>query len=262
MAIRSFPISLLMAFALVLAGAGAFAGEAIHEAGGKEPQATLRGKMTTMRSPKAGDFNVYISGKTDAEIALLLIHEWWGLNDNIKQTADRFSELGYTAYAIDLYGGRVTDDPSEASKWSKEIDRERALAKLRGTVEKINKKHKKLAVIGWCFGGGWSLQASLAEPDKVDATIIYYGELETSPQVLRKLKGPVLGIFGDQDRWITTSKVNEFEKALKAARVDCKILRYDADHAFANPTGGERYKPMAARDAWKHTERFLERSLR
>lgn len=231
----------------------------LHEFNTKIPK-SFAGTMITMTSPEAGEFKVYTSGPAGSRRAILLIHEWWGLNAHIKGIADQFGKIGYRAYAVDLYGGKVASDPQTATKYMQAVDRAKALAKLRAALNKINRSHNSVGSIGWCFGGGWSLQASLAEPSIVDATVIYYGQLESDPEVLGKLNGPVLGIFAQKDGWITPAMVGEFEKGLNKAGVENEIKTYDADHAFANPSG-KRYMLGPARDAWDATLKFFERNL-
>ena len=119
----------------------------------------------------------------------------------------------------------------------------------------------RIATIGWCMGGGESLKASLRNADNVDATVMYYGFPVDDPAKLKTLRGPVLGIFANKDKAITPEVVDQFEKALTEAGVKHEFHRYDADHAFANPSGG-RYNPDAAKDAWKKTTAFLSATLK
>ena len=192
-----------------------------------------------------------------------MIHEWWGLNTQIKQTADTLAQEGYLVVAPDLYHGKVATDAKTASEYMNALDRNDATATLKAAYQWVKEqptaKGKKVASIGWCMGGGYSLQLGLAEP--VDAVVIYYGLLEKDPSVLRRLKGPVLGIFANKDGWINPEMVNGFERGLKAAPVVYQIHRYDADHAFANPSG-PNYKSDMATDAWKKTLAFLKTNLK
>ncbi len=121
-------------------------------------------------------------------------------------------------------------------------------------------KARRRAVMGWCFGGGWSLQLGLREPD-LNAVIMYYGRLVTDPAQLASLQAPLLGVFGNKDKSIPPEQVNEFEKALKQAGKTFEIYRYDAPHAFANPSNPQ-YDEKSAADAWKHVQAFLARYLR
>jgi carboxymethylenebutenolidase len=191
--------------------------------------------------------------------AIVVIHEWWGLNHNIELWSDRIAGLGWAALAIDLYGGKVAKTPDEAMAAMKTVDDAAAAKVIDAAFDFLAKdprvSARKKAVIGWCFGGGWSLQASLAHPD-LDGTIIYYGMLDPDPAHLAKIHGKVLGIFGNQDQHITPASVDAFEKGLQAAGVSATIYRYDAPHAFANPSN-PAYNEKAAANAWDHVQEFL-----
>jgi carboxymethylenebutenolidase len=191
--------------------------------------------------------------------AIVVIHEWWGLNHNIELWSDRIAGLGWAALAIDLYGGKVAKTPDEAMAAMKTVDDKQAFALIDRAFDFLASdprvEARKRAVIGWCFGGGWSLQASLAHPD-LDGTIIYYGMLDPDPEHLAKIKGKVLGLFGNQDQHITPASVDAFEKGLAAAHVPAEIHRYDAPHAFANPSN-PAYDQTSAADAWEHVKAFL-----
>jgi len=196
--------------------------------------------------------------------AIIMIHEWWGLNNHIKQTADKLVKEGYVVFAVDLYKGKIATNPDEANRFMGEVKQDESIAVLNSAYKWLKKypasKEMKVGSIGWCFGGGYSLQAALNLP-KIDADVIYYGMLESDPKVLSKLKGPVLGIFANQDGWINTKMVNEFETGLKAAKVSASINRYDADHAFANPSN-PKYNEAAASDAWGKTLAFFKQNLK
>lgn len=222
---------------------------------------TFMGNMVEMNTPETGRFYLYASGDKSSKAAIVLIHEWWGLNNQIRSVADQFAKAGYAVYAIDIYDQHFTRDPKQASAWAQEIDKARASTILKTAITKISQRHEKIGTVGWCFGGGWSLQASLAQPEVIDATVIYYGRIESDPKVLGKLKGSVLGIFANKDKWITPEKVDAFEKGLKAAKVKHIIKRYDAEHAFANFTHN-RYAKGPAHDAWKHTINFFADNLK
>ncbi|MEZ6194712.1 MAG: dienelactone hydrolase family protein [Planctomycetota bacterium] len=233
----------------------------LHElTGAKAPPA--RGTMITLPSSKA-----YLSLPEKARAplpAVIVIHEWWGLNEHIKHWTDRLAADGYAALAVDLYGGEVATTREEAMKLMSAADDDAAkkvLAEAFAFLAKDERiKAKRRAVIGWCFGGGHSLRTALAEPE-LDAAVIYYGRLQTDPEVLKSIKAEVLGVFGNQDRGIPPATVDEFEKGLKAAGVKHEILRYDANHAFANPSSG-RYDAKSAGAAWKKVRAFLAKRLR
>ena len=196
---------------------------------------------------------------------IIVIHEWWGLNDNIRAMARRLAGEGYQALAVDLYEGRVTDQRKEASALMKEaMSRSGRLEdNLRQAYGWLRKEGKvpKIGVIGWCFGGGWSLQTALLFPDSIDAAVIYYGRIITAPDALRTLQMPVLGIFGSRDKGIPVERVEKFRDTLAELGKDADVVIYEgAEHAFANPSG-TRYKEEAALDAWKRTIDFLAAHL-
>jgi carboxymethylenebutenolidase len=221
-----------------------------------EAQVTLRGEMIELTGGKA-----YLSLPRGAgpHPGIIVIHEWWGLNDHIKHWADRLATAGYAALAVDLYGGVVATTPDEAMKVMKAVDQQKALGVITAGFDFLASDTRimatKRAVIGWCFGGAYSLQTALAMPN-LDGAIIYYGQLETDPKKLAAIKARVLGIFGKRDKGIPPQKVAEFAAALTQAGVRHDIHEYDAEHAFANPSN-PRYDEQASADAWTHVLAFL-----
>jgi carboxymethylenebutenolidase len=192
---------------------------------------------------------------------IVLVHEFWGLNDHIKTMAVEFAREGYVAVAVDLYGGTVGTTREEAMALRDQVVPETATETLVTWIDWLRADHRvngKVGTCGWCFGGAWSLNASIATP--VEATVIYYGRVPSDPAVLAKLKGPVLGHFGERDQNINRAMVDPFEAALTALGKPHEIFWYDADHAFANPTG-ERYDQEDAKLAWSRTLEFLGTSL-
>lgn len=195
--------------------------------------------------------------------AILLIHEWWGLNDQIKAVAAEYAKLGFVALAVDLFDSEPATESDDAMQRVAALDKDVATAKLVAAIEwltALERGNGKVATIGWCFGGGWSLDASLATP--VDATVIYYGNVEKTADQLEPLYGPVLGHFAIQDKFITREMVERFEKAMAdAGKAEfLTVYWYDADHAFANPSGA-RYDASDARLAWDRTLEFLRAGL-
>ena len=193
---------------------------------------------------------------------VLLIHEWWGLNDQIKAVAADFAKQGYIALAVDLYGGEVATTPEGAKALMGAVDGAKATETLVAWGEWLKSHDKgtgKLGTVGWCFGGGWSLNASLATP--VDATVVYYGRVNKSAAELESLEGPVLGHFATQDGWINEEMVSGFTAAMDAAGKSYTVHWYEADHAFANPSGG-RYDAADAKLAWERTTAFFEEQLK
>jgi carboxymethylenebutenolidase len=197
--------------------------------------------------------------------ALIVIHEWWGLNDNIRSMAEQLAGEGYAALAVDLYGGRSAGTPQEARELMQAAmaDRPAAEANLRAAYGYLTGElgAAQVASIGWCFGGAWSLNTALMYPRELDAAVIYYGRLVTDESLLAPLDVPLLGIFGALDSGIPVASVRAFETALAALDKDAEIVVYeDADHAFANPSG-QRYNAIAAADAWRRTRAFLAEHL-
>ena len=191
--------------------------------------------------------------------AILVIHEWWGLNANIEHWADRLASAGWAALAVDLYGGVVATDRDTAMAAMKAVDSAKAAATIKAGLDFLagdpRVRATKRAVIGWCFGGGWSLQTALAHSE-LDGAIIYYGQLETDPAKLAAIKARVLGVFGKRDKGIPPDQVSAFEASLKQAGVRAEIRSYDAEHGFANPSN-PKYDQASSADAWQHVLAFL-----
>lgn len=191
--------------------------------------------------------------------AIVVIHEWWGLNHNIELWTDRIAAEGWAALAVDLYGGKVAQNADEAMTAMKTVDEAAAAKVIDLAFAYLDKDPRitarKRAVIGWCFGGGWSLQTALAHQD-LDGAVIYYGMLDSDPTHLAKIKARVLGIFGNKDEHITPPEVDAFEAGLVTAHVNATIYRYDAPHAFANPSN-PAYDETSAGEAWAHVKAFL-----
>ncbi len=193
--------------------------------------------------------------------AILLVHEWWGLNDQIKTMAAEVAREGYVGLAVDLYGGQVASTPDGAQALMGAVDPLVAQDTLVAWVEWLRRDRRvndRVGTVGWCFGGGWSLNASIATP--VEATVIYYGRVENSVEDLERLHGPVLGHFAEQDQWITHGMVDPFVARMKEAKKQIQAFWYDANHGFANPTA-QSYDKADAQLAWKRTLDFYRRYL-
>lgn len=198
-----------------------------------------------------------------AEIpGVIVIHEWWGLNDNIRAMARRLAGQGHAALAVDLYGGAVASTPDSARQLVSSVDAPAARENLRQAHAWLAERGApRVGSLGWCFGGGWSLQTALALPSELDAAVVYYGRPVTDPDRLAALELPVQGHFGSEDGSIPVEEVRAFQAALDSADVTNEIYVYEgAGHAFANPSG-ERYRPEAARQAWARTLAFLKNNL-
>ena len=196
---------------------------------------------------------------------LIVIHEWWGLNDNIRKTAERLAGEGYVALAVDLYNGQSASIPKEAIKLMNGL-----MADTDGADENLRQAHRYLAEelgaprvgsIGWCLGGRWSLRTAVIMPDELDAAVMYYGTVTTDEAELAPLQMPVLGNFAADDPIIPVESVELFAVTMErlGKTVDVKVYA-GAKHAFANPSG-QAYDAEAAEDAWARSTAFLKTYL-
>src|ERR1700686_2238799 len=170
--------------------------------------------------------------------AIIVIHEYWGLNYWVKEQASKLSDQGYEALAIDLYRGKVATTPDMAHELMRGVPEDRAKRDLHAAFEFLQSqphvKKTRIGAIGWCMGGGYALDVALQEPT-LAADVINYGHLATDPDALKKINAPILGLFGAQDHGITPDDVHKFEQSLKqlGKQIDVKIYG-DAGHAFEN----------------------------
>lgn len=200
--------------------------------------------------------------------AIIVIHEWWGLNDWVKDQASKLAEQGYEALAIDLYRGKVATTPDVAHELMRGVADDRANRDLEAAFNFLqsqpNVKKDRIGAIGWCMGGGYALDVALDEPT-LAADVINYGHLVTDPATIKKINAPILGLFGGQDQGITPDDVHKFEAAMKEQGKKVEIKIYDdAGHAFENPSNKNKpgYRPEDAADAWKRTVSFLADNLK
>jgi len=198
--------------------------------------------------------------------AIIVIHEWWGLNDWVKEQASKLAGEGYAALAIDLYRGKVAKTSDEAHEIMRGVPEDRAKRDLHAAfaflASQPNVKKDRIGAIGWCMGGGYSLDIALEEPT-LAADVINYGHLATDPEALKKINAPILGIFGAQDRGIPVADVRKFGETLDnmGKKVEIKIYD-DAGHAFENPNNKDGYRSADAADASKRTADFLAATLK
>jgi carboxymethylenebutenolidase len=228
---------------------------------------TLSADMVKFRS-SPGDASGYLAVPSGAgkHPAIVVIQEWWGLNDWVKQQADRFASQGYVALAPDLYRGKVATDANVAHELMRGMPEDRAMndlkAAFRYLADRKDVNAKKIAVIGWCMGGGYALNLAIAEP-KLAAAVINYGHLVTDPITIKSIHPPILGNFGGLDRGIPPSDVRTFSDQLVKAGKKSDVKIYDdAGHAFMNPNNKEGYVKQDADDAWKRIDAFLSKELK
>jgi len=222
-----------------------------------------KGMMITERTSAGKDVSAYFAKADNAAApVVILIHEWWGLNDNIKAMAEDIRATGFHALAIDLFNGSVATDRDQARAQTRAVKSDEAGATISHWVRWARAAgNGKTATLGWCFGGGWSLNAALA--NDLDAAVIYYGRVTAGTDELAKLQTPLLGHFGTLDKSINPEMVGAFQQRLRAAGKQDLLTThwYTAGHAFANPTGG-RYDQDDAALAWARTHTFLATYLR
>ena len=194
--------------------------------------------------------------------AIIMIHEWWGLNENIKEMAQKLASHGYIVFAVDLYEGKVGTTSEEAMQLRRSFEQSQWTDNMNTAISyvKDNYAPSNIGSIGWCFGGGQSL--NLALNNELDATVIYYGQLITEPEELSRIDWPILGIFAELDSGIPPETVGKFEDALNEVGIENDIYIYpDVNHAFANPSG-DRYAPDESKDAWLKTLQFFNENLK
>jgi carboxymethylenebutenolidase len=192
----------------------------------------------------------------EAYPAVVVIQEWWGVDDHIKDIANRFAEAGYVALAPDLYHGQVATEPDEARKLVMALDMEAAVAEIQSGIDYLLEEPfvtgDQVGTIGFCMGGGLSLRTALAD-DRLGAAVAFYGS-PLSPEEAANVKAPILGLYGGQDQGIPVAGVEAMGEALTDTGVDNEIHVYeDAQHAFFNDTRASSYHADAAADAWDRT---------
>ena len=198
--------------------------------------------------------------------ALIVIHEWWGLNDWVKDQASKLSDQGYVTLAVDLYRGKVATTPDMAHEIMRGVPEDRAKRDLHAAFEFLasqsDVKKDRIGSIGWCMGGGYSLDVALQEPT-LAATVINYGHLATDTEALKKINAPILGLFGAQDHGITPDDVKKFGAILDQLGKKIDVTIYpDAGHTFENPNNKDGYRAADATDAWQRTVDFLASTLK
>jgi carboxymethylenebutenolidase len=217
------------------------------------------GEMVEFKRPDGKTCPGYLAApKTGAGApGFVCIQEWWGLNEQIKKTADRLAEAGYRALVPDLYRGKVAKAADEASHMMADLNLPDAAEQdIRGAVQYLKQSSKKVAVGGFCMGGLLTILGAVRVPE-MDAGACFYGLPELSAIELRKIKIPLICHFANEDGWITPAKVNDFEAALKQSKSQFEIYRYEAQHGFMNEARPQVYEPASAKLAWDRTLKFL-----
>ena len=230
------------------------------------------GKTISIKRPDGKGVEGYLAEpaqKKGGAPGMVVIQEWWGLNDQIKGVADKLAQAGYRALVPDLYRGKKTLEAKEAEHLMNGLDFGDAAGQdVRGAVQHLKATGSpKVGVTGFCMGGAVTLLSAVNVPE-ADAAVTWYGYPPLEYIDPKKIKAPLLGHFGTEDQFFTIDKVDELEKKLRDAKVKFEFHRYKAKHAFANEEANERklppleYNPKAAEQAWKRTMEFLDKHLK
>jgi carboxymethylenebutenolidase len=197
--------------------------------------------------------------------AIIVIHEWWGLNDWVKQQAQQFANQGYAALAVDLYHGQTAATADEAHILMRGLPDDRGLRDLEAAFTYLSNRPdvdaNRIGAIGWCMGGGWSIKLA-EDQQKLAAFVVNYGPLPTDASIIAKIKAPMLGNFGADDKGIPPESVHAFEAAMKSSGKSADIKIYEgAGHAFQNPNNKDGYRKEATADADKRITAFFQKTL-
>lgn len=275
-------IGLITILALALAATSCHRDEHAHGSG--ETAAPPAATGSTSTAPAAaqaggltqlvtyGDASGYLAlpaagtGAAAKKPALIVIQEWWGVDEWVKEQSARFASRGYVALAPDLYRGRTAKSPDEAHELMRGMPEDRAMADLKAAVDHLAARPdvdpNRIGVIGWCMGGGYALKLATADP-RLRATAVNYGSVITDPDAIARVNSQILGNFGSADRGIPAAEVKKFGAALTQYGKLADIKIYDgAGHAFMNPNNQQGYDAAAAQDAWRRIDGFFERLLR
>ncbi len=198
----------------------------------------------------------------ESSAAVILIQEWWGINDHVRDLCSRYAKEGYTAVAPDLYRGKITKDAAEASRLMHELQTEDGMATISAALSEVQSRYnaERVGITGYCMGGSFALRAA-CELHELAAAAPFYGDIPEE-KTLAQLTVPTLFIAGARDNWITPEKVNELKEAAHKHNLPVEVVTYDADHAFFNDTRPEVYNPEAAEDAWRRVLNFFDGLLR
>lgn len=207
-------------------------------------------------------FTVYVAGPENAKQGILLIHGWWGLNQEMEEWANKYSAIGYRVMAIDLYNQQVTTNPVRARALMDGVKQSDANDKYAAAIKSLSAPGRKLAVAGRSFGANQALYAASVAPENVSAIVVYYPfeKVMTDIKILKPIKAPILGHFARHDRYFTPDMLAQFTGAIKTSGLTMKVDMYDAQHAFTNPTG-KNFNISAFKLSQQRTNEFLLKYL-
>ena len=239
------------------AGTPAFAG--MHPSPIVVNPENLLGKMMSFDAADGKPANAYfIAAKKKTNKYLIVIQEWWGLNENIKMEADKYyTDLGdVNVIAVDMYDGKVAATPDSAMKLMRGADMGRMTAIMQGAIKYAGSK-ASIYSVGWCFGGMWSLQTAILAGPQAKGSVMYYGRPETNMDKLKSIQCDIIGFFGNLDQSPSPTMVNDFEKNMKEAGKNLSVNRYQAGHGFANPSNPS-YNAAAKEDSYAKAIAFFK----
>ena len=231
----------------------------MHPASKLPSQEALVGSMIKYKTADGLEANAYfIPSKKKSKKWLIVIQEWWGLNENIKHEADKYSKdlQDMNVLAVDMFDGKVAATPDSASKLMRAANMDRMTSIIRGAITLAGDK-ASIYTVGWCFGGMWSLQTAILAGDNAKGTVMFYGRPESNMEKLKSIQCDVIGFFGNLDRSPSPAMVNEFENNMKAAGKNLVTHKYEAGHGFANPSNPS-FKADAAADSYSKAIAFLK----
>ena len=232
---------------------------AMHQAPLVVDPANLLGKMANFTAADGKTASAYfIASKKKSNKWLIVIQEWWGLNDQIKLEADKYyTDLGdVNVMAVDMYDGKVAATPDSAMKLMRGADMGRMTAMIQGAIKHAG-SNASIYSVGWCFGGMWSLQTAILAGPQAKGAVMYYGRPEANMDKLKSIQCDVIGFFGNLDQSPSPTMVNEFEANMKLAGKNLAVNRYEAGHGFANPSNPS-YNAAAKADAYTKAIAFLK----
>ena len=219
------------------------------------------GETVQYKTPNGGSVSGYLATAAGSTKHVVVIQEWWGLNDQIRGVCDRFAIAGFNALAPDLYQGRVTAKPDEANHLMTGLDWVGATEQdVRGAVQYLKAREGRAAVMGFCMGGALTLIAGVKIPE-LDAGVCFYGIPPAEAADPKRITVPLQAHFANQDDWCTPQAVNALEATLKAAGANYELFRYEAQHGFFNEQRPEVYNAEASQQAWERMGRFLNAHL-
>ncbi len=218
---------------------------------------SLKGRLVTIKTAIGTQFQGFVAGRLDAKQSILLLHDRWGLNSTMRQRVEAFAARGYRALAIDVFDGRASDEWALATEILESADPEWVKSDVLAGVAYLQAPDRKVAVMGWGFGGWQTYQAALLASDQVDAAIVWYAPLYSNLQEARTISAPLLGIFASRDAQVTPQMIGSYEGMMKKSRNVFRHYVYEADHGFADPQYRRAFDERVVNEAWESVDRFL-----